>query len=325
MTETVQKLNDLESARENIALLEIKNDKHLLQQQRRWGWFFLSPWIFGFFAFTFIPLGASLIFTFLNFKLTEPENITFAGLDNYRKLLRDPDVRTSLWVTIRFALVAVPLSIIIPVGMAALLNAKHLWGKSIFRTLFYMPYMVPAVSSVFIWQSFMNSETGLFNKLLAEIGVNGPRWLNDPWWIYPALFLIGIWGVGNAMLITLASMQNVPTELYDAAKVDGAGPTLIFYKITLPMISPVIFYNLILTVIGLMQYFLVPYILKGGRIQSGDPVYFLNLHLYKTTFTVNQDLGYGSTLAWLIFIISLAFTLLIFRSSRRWVYYAAES
>lgn len=325
MTDNVKKLTELDGIREMSHQDTIKNDNALKKQQRRWGWMFLSPWIFGFFAFTFIPLAASLLFTFLDFKLTDPDNIQFAGLANYKKLLNDPDVRTSLWVTLRFAAVAVPLSIIIPVGMAALLNAKYLWGKSIFRTLFYMPYMVPAVSGIFIWQSFMNSETGLFNQVLAEIGINGPRWLNDSNWIYPALFLIGIWGVGNAMLITLASMQNVPTELYDAAKVDGAGPALIFYKITLPMISPVIFYNLILTVIGLMQYFIVPYILKGGRIQSGDPVYFLNLHLYKTTFTVHQDLGYGSTLAWLIFVISLGFTLLIFRTSRRWVYYAAES
>jgi len=295
----------------------------LMRQQRIWGWIFLSPWIIGFLAFTAFPIIISFIFTFTDFSLTKPNEINFIGLANYQKMLNDPIAIKSLEVTFRFALWAVPLSIALPLLLATLLNAKNLWAKRLFRTLFYMPYMVPAVSGIFVWASFLNPTSGWMNRILSNIGVDGPNWLLDPFWIYPALYLVGVWGVGNAMLTLLATMQGVPTELYEAAKVDGAGPFTMWRRITVPMISPVIFYNLILSVIGLLQYFVVPYVLTEGTGRPDRMAFFFNMHLYQTAFSF-QDMGYGATLAWFIFVIALALTLILFATSRRWVYYAGE-
>ena len=294
----------------------------LMQSQRRWGWIFLSPWIIGMLAFTIIPIIASLVFSFTNFELNKPDEIAFVGLDNYAQLLRDPLVGTALSVTLRFAALSLPLAIVLPVLLAALLNNKSLRGKRFFRTMFYMPYMVPVVSAVFIWGGMLNSEAGWINRFLQSIGLVGPNWLDSVVWIYPALVIIGLWGLGNAYLITLATMQSVPTELYEAATVDGAGAFARFRNVTLPMISPVIFYNLILSVIGLFRYFEIPFILKGSQGYPGDSTWFFNIHFYKTTFTF-LDMGYGSTLAWLLFVITMVVTILIFYSARYWVYYAS--
>jgi len=293
----------------------------LADQQRRWGWIFLSPWIFGFVVFTAAPIIASLVFTFTDFNLANAE-ITFVGLDNWKKLFSDPLTLTSLGVTLRFAVLAVPVGILLPLGLATMLNSKYLFGKRLWRTLFYMPYIVPVVSTVFIWQSFLNGQNGWLNRILTMIGFDPPNWLQDERWILPALILVGVWGVGNAMLTILATMQGVPTELYEAASVDGANAWVKWRNITLPMISPVIFYNLVLSVIGLMRYFDVPYILTRGTGQPGTSAYFFNMHLYKTAFTY-ADMGYGSALAWLIFIVSMALTIILFASARRWVYYAS--
>ena len=293
----------------------------LQQQQRLWGWIFLSPWIIGFVIFTAAPIIASLIFTFTDFTLARPGEISFVGLKNWQKLFSDPLAITALGVTIKFAIIAVPIGIILPLALAAMLNSKFLFGKRLWRTLFYMPYMVPAVSGIFIWQSFLNGQTGWLNRILRLIGMDPPNWLQDENWILPAFVLIGVWGIGNAMLTMLATMQGVPTELYEAADVDGAGAWTKFRKITIPMISPVIFYNLVLSVIGLMSYFNVPYIITRGTGQPNNAAYFYNLHLYKTAFTF-FDMGYGATLAWFIFIIALVLNPGLFATSRRWVYYS---
>lgn len=297
----------------------------LAQQQQRWGWIFLSPWIFGFLAFTAIPMLASLVFTFTSFDLSEPDKAEFVGFDNWERMLTsDPLVGKALGVTFKFASFALPLSIIIPVGMATLLNAKSLWAKRLFRTLFYMPYIVPTVSIIYIFNGYLNAYSGWLNRFLDSIlGVRGPDWLFDPFWIYPALFIIGVWTTGNAMLTTLASMQTVPTELYEAAKVDGASSVTAFRKITLPLISPVIFYNLILALVGLFRYFDIPYILKNGTGDPGNATLFYNVYFYRVAFRY-QDMGYGSTLAWLLFIVAMLVTLLVFASARYWVYYAGD-
>ncbi len=296
----------------------------LMRQQRIWGWIFLSPWIFGFAVFTAAPMIASLIFSFMNFSLASSEPMTFVGLKNWERLFTDPLTIESLSVTFRFALIAVPVGIIVPLGMATLLNSKKLWGKRFWRVLFYMPYMVPAISSIFIWQSFLNGQSGWLNRILRDwFGlVNVPNWLQDESWILVGFLLVGLWGVGNAMLTMLATMQGVPTELYEASDVDGAGAWTKWYRITLPMISPVIFYNLVLSVIGLMQYFVVPYVMTRGTGNPNHAAYFFNMHLYKTAFTF-FDMGYGATQAWLIFAIALAFTIGLFVTSRRWVYYSS--
>jgi multiple sugar transport system permease protein len=297
--------------------------RSLQQQQRIWGWIFLSPWIIGFIIFTAFPIVFSFILTFYDFNLGNPDQLTFAGLKNWQKLFTDPLALKGLEVTFKFAVMAVPIGILLPLGMAALLNSKYLVGKRIWRTLFYMPYMVPAVSGVFIWGAFLNGQSGWLNRILRLIGVSDPpNWVQNETFILPALILIGVWGAGNAMLTMLATMQGVPTELYEAADVDGAGAWTKFSKITLPMISPVIFYNLVLSVIGLMQYFTVPYILTRATGDPNKSAYFFNMHLYKTAFTF-FDMGYGAAQAWLIFIIALVLTIILFASARYWVYYAS--
>jgi ABC-type sugar transport system permease subunit len=293
----------------------------LEQQQRRWGWIFMSPWIAGFLLFTLFPMIASLYFSMTDYTIGAATT-TWVGLKNYENLFKDPTTFNSLRVTFRFGLIMLPVAILLPLGMAALLNSKLLVGKRVLRVLFYMPYMVPAISGVFIWQSFLNGETGLLNRLLRLIGlVDPPNWLFDQAFIHPAMVLIGLWGVGNAMLTMLAGMQGVPTELYEAATVDGAGPFTRFRRITLPMISPVILYNLVLTVIGLMQYFVVPFVLSNTT-RSNPETDFINLRLYREGFQF-LHMGYASAIAWLLFIIGLILTVFVLYTSRRWVYYSS--
>lgn len=302
--------------------LRARRRPSIYEQQRRWGWIFLSPWLIGFFVFTFVPIIVSLIFSFTDFYLTRPNEIKFVGLNNWLKLFNDPLALNALRVTFGFAILSLPVAIALPVLLAALLNSKYLLGKPFFRLLFYLPYMVPAISSIFIWQAFLNGQTGWLNRLLRLIGISEPpNWLGNEFWIGPAMVLMGVWGVGNAMLITLATLQGVPQELYDAAKVDGAGAVTAFFKVTLPMISPVIFYNLILSVIGLLQFFVVPYVLTRGTGNPNGAAYFFNMHLYRTAFLF-QDMGYGATMAWFIFLIAIGLTIILFATSRRWVYYA---
>jgi multiple sugar transport system permease protein len=290
-------------------------------KQRLWGWVFLSPWIFGFLAFTLFPMLASLVFSFTDFRVGQP--IIFVGLRNWERLFTDANTANSLAVTFRFALISVPITIGFPLLMATLLNSKAVFGKPILRVFYYLPYMIPAVSGIFIWQSFLNGQTGWLNRLLRLIGVaEPPNWLFDSRSITFGLVLIGLWGVGNAMLTMLASMQGVPTELYEAADVDGASAFTKWRKITLPMISPVILYNLVLTVIGLMQYFIVPYVLSNTT-RSNPETNFFNLNLYRTAFQFGE-MGFASAQAWFIFLIALALTIAIFATSNRWVYYSGE-
>ncbi|HLU08121.1 MAG TPA: sugar ABC transporter permease [Oceanobacillus sp.] len=288
-----------------------------------WGIIFLSPWIIGFFAFTFLPMVASLLFSFTDFNLLRPNDVQFIGWANYNRLFSDPQVAAASGATLRYALVALPVAIFAPIGMAALLNSHNLVLRRVYTTLFYMPYMVPVVSAVFIWQGFLNPQSGWLNQFLASIGITGPDWINSVDWIYPALVLISLWATGNAMLPTLAGMQGVPTELYEAAKVDGANAWVRFRRITFPMISPVIFYNLILTVIGLFRYFDIPYILGRGQGNPGGATNLYNVYIYRNAFTY-QDMGYASTLAWVLFVVAMIVTLILFVSARFWVYYGGE-
>jgi ABC-type sugar transport system permease subunit len=306
------------------------------RRELRTGLIFLSPWIIGFLAFTFIPIIASLLFSFMDLRITD--NILaapqFVGLDNYTRLANDPQIwrgeggtQGSLWITIRFGLLALPIGILLPLGLAILLNSESLAGKMAFRTLFYMPFIVPFVAAVFLWGGMLNPESGWINRALMYLGMprsSVPNWANDIYWVYPTYIIMGIWGIGNAMLIMLAGLQGVPTELYDAAKVDGANSWQSFRNVTFPMISPVIFYNLTLSVVGLFQFFLVPLVVNNGTGRPGGATNFYNVYLYRTIFTF-QNMSYGSAMAWLLFIIILLTTLLLFGTARYWVYYAGES
>jgi len=296
----------------------------LAWHEARSGLLFLSPWIIGFLAFTLIPVVATLIFTFLNIKLDQEQPLRFVGLDNYLALFGDSQVWDSLLVTLKFAAISLPVAVILPFSVALLLNSRSLRASSLFRVLFFLPYVVPFVAGVLIWAQMLNSDAGWVNGLLGLVGFQGPDWLNDPAWVYPGLVIIGVWGIGGGIIVNQAGLKGIPTELYDAARIDGAGWWGQLRHVTLPMMSPVIFYTLVLGVVEVLQYFLVPLVLNQGTGEPAGTTRFYNLYLYQTFFSY-QDMSYGATLAWLLFLITLAITGVLFWSARFWVYYAGES
>ena len=298
----------------------------LARRETLMGLAFLSPWFIGLVVFTALPIIASLVLSFTNFNLLHPEDFRFVGLDNYSRmwseLVNGGDVGLSLGVTTRFALMSVPLSICLALGLAILVNQKLLLGKPIFRTLFFMPVMIPLVATTIVWQGFLNGSTGWLALILRSLGLPSPNWFSDPAWALPGLVLLGTWGVGNMMLIFLAGLQGVPTELYEAVKVDGGGAWARFRNVTLPMISPVLFYNILISIIGVSQYFTQAYVLDpGGNGLPGGSTLFYNMNLYKEGWSYNE-MGYASALAWLMMLIVVVAALLLFRTSARWVFYA---
>jgi multiple sugar transport system permease protein len=309
------------------------------KRELRLGMTFVGLWIIGFLGFTLLPTVATFVFSLTNLKLTDgifssPE---FVGLRNYEYLFNDTLVWNlglrggqpgAIWVTIRFGLIALPVGIILPLLIAMLLNNRNVRGQGILRSLFYMPFIVPFVAAVLVWGGMLNPETGWINRMLIDVfGMapgDTPGWAFSTEWVYPAYVIMGIWGIGNAILIMSAGLQSVPTELYDAAAMDGANAFQSFWNVTFPMISPVIFYNLVLSMVGLFQYFLVPLVVNQGNGRPGGFTYFYNLYLYRNFFTY-QDMAYGATLAWVLFVIILIFTLILFWSARFWVYYAGDA
>jgi multiple sugar transport system permease protein len=298
----------------------------LARRETLLGLAFLSPWLVGLVVFVAMPIIASLALSFTNFNILHPENLRFIGLDNYSRmwneLLSNGAVGQSLGVTARFTLMSVPLSIGLALGMALLLNQRLLVGKPIFRTLFFMPVLIPLVASTIVWQGFLNGSTGWLAQILRAFGLPAPNWFADPAWALPGLVLLGIWGVGNMMLIFLAGLQGVPSELYEAVKVDGGGAWARFRHVTLPMISPVLFYNILISIIGVSQYFTQAYVIDpGANGLPGGSTFFYNMNLYKEGWTYN-NMGYASALAWLMMLVVVVAALVLFRSSARWVFYA---
>jgi ABC-type sugar transport system permease subunit len=287
------------------------------------GLLYVSPFIVGFILFAAIPMIASFVLSLTNFDPREPDEIVFIGLDNYTRLLGDPVVAESLWVTIRFAAMVVPLSLIFALAVAMLVNSKLLAGRNVFRTLFYLPMQIPIVASTLVWIGVLHATTGWLNLSLGAVGIDGPNWLQSTTWVGPALVLMGLWGIGNMMLIFLAGLQGVPTELYDAAKVDGANAWASFRNVTLPLISPVLFYNLIISLIATFQYFTQAFIISNGRGDPDRATLFFNLNLYRQAFGF-FNMGYASALAWVLVIIVLGLTIVLFRTSRSWVFEGGE-
>jgi len=296
------------------------------RRQRTWGLLFLLPWLIGFFAFQLLPILFTAFLSFTDYTATSEfklGNFNFVGLANYKNLFADPIALPSMGVTLKFALIGIPLGLVVPLGLALLTNSRRLVGSSFFRTLFYLPTVIPVVAGAIIFNGVLNGQSGWLNLLLKAIGIaDPPRWFTDPAWAGVALNLLAVWATGNAMIILLASLQGVPTELYEAATVDGAGPVSRFFNITVPMISPVIFYNVTIGVIGAFQFF-VPALLIGGV--NGDPqqsLLFFPMHFYREAF-VFSHMGYGSVLALVIFVVTMAATGVLFFFGQRLVYYAS--
>jgi multiple sugar transport system permease protein len=307
-----------------------KPTSSLLRYRQKWGWIFITPWIIGFSLFYFLPMVASFGFSLISFNLATPDQIEFIGAANWRRaFVDDPEVLASFIKTFRFSIITLPAGMIFAIVIALLMNSRYVKGTTLMRTMFYAPVMIPGVAATLIWSGVLNEQTGWVNMLLQNIfgiqavGVEGIRWLQNPQLIYYTYTLMGFWGVGNAMIIILAGLQGVPTELYEAAEIDGASYWQRLFSITLPMISPVIFYNLIIGVIGLMQYFLVPYVLNGGDGSPQGATRFIAVWFYKQSFSF-FNMGYGATIAWLIFLVGIVLTIILFGSARHWVYYSGS-
>jgi multiple sugar transport system permease protein len=300
------------------------------KREARWGLFFLTPWIIGFLLFYFLPMIASFGFSLFDFNPAVPDEAQFIGFENWnRALLIDEEVRQSFVRTIHFAAISLPISLGFALFLALLMNSEHVIGKNVYRTLFYMPTMIPLVATVLVWNGVLNEQTGWINVIIERLtgiqatGTEGIRWLANPQLVYYAYTMFGLWGVGNAMIIFLAGLQGVPTEIYEASQIDGANWFQRLFRITIPLITPVIFYQLILGVIGSLQYFLAPFVLNGGTGFPEGTTRFYMVYFYKQAFSF-FNMGYGATLAWLMFIVSLIITIILFGTARYWVYYAAE-
>jgi len=286
------------------------------------GYLYISPFLIGFAVFTAYPLLASLYLSFTNFNLLSPP--AWVGLDNYaRAFTGDGLFWTSLGRTVQYALLIVPLGIIASLG-AALLLTRNLPGTSVFRTFFFLPSITPIIASVLIWLWILQPSIGVLNYLLGLVHVPGPPWVQSTAWAIPSLILLSLWNTagGSRMVVFLAGLQAVPTELYDAAKIDGANAWQRFRNVTVPLISPTIFFNVVVSIIGALSVFSVAYIgTQGGPAYA---TYFYVYHLYTNAFQYSL-MGYASALAWLFLIVVLVLTALQFRLQRRWVYYAAEA
>lgn len=316
--------------RSRTAATQRRKLSKLEKKEIRWGLFFISPWIIGFLLFYLLPMLASFGFSLYDFNPAVPDQARFVGFANWqRALFQDAEVWLSLRRTLHFAAISLPISLLFALFLAILLNSEHVLGKSVYRTLFYMPTMIPLVATVLIWNGVLNEQTGWINVIIERLtgiratGTQGLRWLADPNLVYYAYTMFGLWGVGNAMIIFLAGLQGVPTELYEAAQIDGANwfQRLIF--ITIPLITPVIFYQLVLGVIGSLQYFLAPFVLNGGTGFPEGMTRFFMVYFYKQSFSF-FSMGYGATLAWLMLIIAMIITVVLFGTSRFWVFYAGE-
>ncbi len=295
----------------------------LARREARQGLLFISPWLFGFVVFTAFPIAFTLFLSFSNVELSQTEPVRLVGLDNYQRFFEDRLALASLRVTLSFAALWLPISIVVPFLVALLLNAVHLRARGAFRVLLFMPYVVPLVAGALIWNSMLSLD-GWVNKFLALFGIDvATAWMSDPDLVYPGLVIIGIWGIGGAVIINLAGLRGIPTELYDAAKIDGAGAWGQLRHVTVPLMTPVIFYSLVLGIVTVLQYFLIPLVLTNGTGEPGGKTLFFNLYLFQQFFTF-QNMSYGATLAWILFLITLGVTVLVFWSARRWVYYAGE-
>lgn len=288
----------------------------------RRGLTFISPWILGFSLFTIYPVGASLYYSFTDFSVLVPP--VYIGAINYSDLLQDKIFWKTISNTFYYAMMALPLALIVSLSIAILLN-QQIKFRGLFRTIYFLPSLVPLVTLAILWQWIFNGQYGVLNygleKILDPIGISPPNWLGNPNWTKPALVLTGLWGVGGAMVIYLAALQEVPGHLYEAAEIDGASSFQKFWHITLPMISPVIYFNLIMGIIGVLQVFAVPYVMLGqGPARS---TYFFAMYIYNNAFKYLK-MGYASAMSWIMFILILSLTLIATKITRKHIYYGGE-
>jgi multiple sugar transport system permease protein len=280
------------------------------------GYAFISPWLIGFLVFTLAPFLSSIWLSFTRYDIMSPPK--WIGTANYQRLFTDDPLFWRAWaVTLKYAAVAIPLGIVVGVALALLLNS-NIRGLAVYRTIFFLPSIVPAVASsvVFVW--ILNPQIGLINGILKHFGIVGPAWLADTKWAFSSLVLMSLWGVGGSMVIYLAGLKDIPVHLYEAATLDGANAWEKMRRITLPMLTPVIFFNLVMGVIGAFQYFTQAFIVTQGGPE--DSTLFYALYLFNRAWRY-FDMGYASAMAWILFLVIMVCTGLLFKTQRRWVHY----
>ncbi|MGQ9554925.1 MAG: carbohydrate ABC transporter permease [Anaerolineae bacterium] len=283
------------------------------------GLLFTSPWLIGLIVFTIYPIFASIYFSFTDYSVLKAPR--WVGLENYITLFTEDRLfPKSMTNTLYYAALALPLGIIGSVALALLLN-KRLLGMSVYRTVFYLPNILPTVAMSVLWIWLLNPNYGLFNSILQSLGLPGVPWLTSPTWSKPSFVIMSLWGIGGSMVIYLAGLQDIPEHLYEAADLDGATGWQKIRHVTLPMLTPTIFFNLVMGLIGVFSFFTQAFVMThGGPL---DSTLFYMLYLYQNAF-VYFKMGYASAMAWILFVIVVSLTLLVFKSSGRWVYYGGS-
>ena len=289
------------------------------RREERTGFLFASPWLLGVLLFLIGPIVASGLLSLTNWNLISSPRVV--GLENYRFMAEDETFWQSVRVTLFYSVLAIPLYQVAGLALGVLLN-QRVKGMYLFRTILFLPSVLSGVAVAVLWVSLLNPDLGVVNQMLRAIGIDDPpRWLQSPTWAVPAVVLMGLWGVGGGAIIYLAGLQNIPPALYQAAKIDGAGPWQTFRYITLPLLTPTLLFTLLIGLIEAFQVFDTAYILGGGS-QGGtrSSLLFYVLNLFNEGFR-NGRFGYASALAWVLVIAATVVIVLVFRSSSRWVYY----
>lgn len=282
---------------------------------------FISPWLIGFVVFTAIPMGASLYLSFTDWDALQAPN--FVGFANYVKLLTDdPLFWKAFGNTVYFAVVSVPLTLLLALFLANLL-ARVGRGARFFRTVIYIPVLVPLVAAAMIFRWLLAPDTGPINGFIGMFGIQGPAWLQSEAWVIPAVILLSLWQVGGGTILLIAAMQGVPTELYEAATIDGASRTRQFWSISVPLVTPVIFFNLVTGLIAAFQVFSQVYVLTDGKSGPNNASLMMVPYLFDNAFQYFH-MGYASALAWVLLVIIMLLSLVVLRSGRRWVHYETD-
>lgn len=293
----------------------------LAKKEELTAYMFLLPWILGVLLFLIGPIVASIFISMTKWNLLTPPR--WVGLENYQDMFQDRDFYNSMTVTLKYMLLSIPLYFVASLALSVLLNQK-LKGMYIFRTILFMPAVLAATAVAVMWSMLLQPDAGVVNQVLMAIGVaDPPRWLLSKDWAVPAVVLMGLWGIGGNTILFLAGLQNIPPHLYEAAQIDGANPWQKFFKITLPLLTPTIFFQLLTGVGAAFQVFDAAFILNGRGARRGALMFYL-LNLYNEGFRENR-FGYASALAWILVIISSITILIINGTSNKWVYYEVET
>ena len=283
---------------------------------------FISPWLVGFSVFMLLPIALSLYYSLCDYNLIQRP--VYVGLANYRLLIHDAVFWLALKNTLYYTALSLPAGLAVSLGVAILLN-RRVVGQPIFRTIVFLPSLVPTIAAAILWKWLFNQKLGLIdwllNPVLSLFHLQGPAWIDQPAWVIPSLALTSIWSIGNTVVIYLAGLQDVPRELYEAADLDGANALDRLYHVTLPMISPVIFFNLVMAIIGVLQVFDMPFMMTQGGPNRAS--YLYTYYLYDNAFAF-LHMGYASAIAWIQLCLVLALTGVAFWSSKRWVYYQGK-